>query len=312
MGGVSDDVMQELVALREENAVLQGEARQGRELMAALGGFPPGHFYSPYPSMEEVRADADRIWQTPTALPGIDLREPEQLALLEELSRFQDEIPFPATREPGLRYYFENGMFSYGDGTVLYSMLRHLEPRRIIEVGSGFTSALILDTNERFFDGSIECTFIDPYPRQLLELTRPGDLNRATLMKEKFQSLSPDVFETLGESDILFIDSTHVAKAGSDVNHLFFNVLPRLASGVHVHLHDIFYPFEYPREWVEDMRRAWNEAYLLRAFLEYNDAFRIRFFNHFLANFHRDRVEQSLPAMLRHIGGSIWMAVEDQ
>jgi hypothetical protein len=288
------------------------DAQPGSELLAALGGFPPGHFYSPYPSIEEVSADAERIWRAPAALPRIDLREAEQLALLGELSRFYGEMPFPETRQLDFRYFFENGMFSYGDGTVLYAMLRYLAPRRIIEVGSGFSSALILDTNERFFGGSIECTIIDPYPDQLLELARPDDLRRATLVQERLQSIAPDLFESLGDGDILFVDSTHVSKAGSDVNHLFFEVLPRLAAGVHVHLHDIFYPFEYPRAWVEDLRRAWSEIYLLRAFLEFNETFAIRLFNHYLAEFHRDRVEQTLPAMLRHIGGSIWLAVESR
>lgn len=288
------------------------EAGPPSELPAALGGFPPGHFYSPYPSIEEVHEDADRIWRAPAALPKIDLREAEQLALLGELSSFYGEMPFPETRQPDFRYFFENGMFSYGDGTVLYAMLRHLAPRRVIEVGSGFSSALILDTNERFFGGSIECTFIDPYPEQLLELVRPDDLHSSKLVQERFQSIAPDLFDSLGDGDILFVDSTHVSKAGSDVNHLFFEVLPRLANGVHVHLHDIFYPFEYPRAWVEDLRRAWSEIYLLRAFLEFNEVFAIRLFNHYLAEFHRDRVEQTLPAMLRHIGGSIWLAVEDR
>jgi hypothetical protein len=279
-------------------------------LRQAFGGFPPGHFYSPYPSIEEIRADADRIWAARANLPGIDLRESEQLALLGELSRFYHEMPFPETEHPEFRYHFENGFFSYADGTVLYSMIRHLEPRRIIEAGSGFSSALILDTNERFFGGAIDCTFIDPHPEQLRALARPEDFSGANLIQERFQSVSPDFFETLAAGDILFVDSTHVSKTGSDVNHLFFEVLPRLATGVHVHLHDIFYPFEYPRGWVEELRRAWSEVYVLRAFLEYNDAFAIRLFNHYLAEFHRDRVEQTLPSMLRHIGGSIWLAVE--
>jgi predicted O-methyltransferase YrrM len=280
--------------------------------MADLGGFPPGHFYSPYPSIEQIREDADRIWDTPPELPRIDLRASEQLELLAEFARFYDEMPFPEIQEPGFRYFFENAFFSFADGTVLYSMLRYLGPKRIIEVGSGFSSALILDTNERFFDNSIECTFIEPYPDQLHELARTSDLDRATLVAQSVQSVPLDLFQSLGERDILFIDSTHVSKAGSDVNHLFFNVLPVLAPGVHVHLHDIFYPFEYPREWILDLRRAWSEAYVLRAFLEYNDSFAIRFFNDYLANFHSDRVEQSLPAMLRHGGGSIWLAVEDK
>jgi hypothetical protein len=300
---------QELAALRTENAKLRDEVRRSRGLSDALGeDFPPGHFHSPYPSLDEVHHFARRLWgKQPRELPAIDLNTESQLELLKALSAFHDVLPFPVWPEPSFRYYFENDYYSYGDAAVLFSMIRYLEPERIIEVGSGFSSAVLLDTNERFFKNAIECTFIDPYPDRLLALAWPGDLDRAHLMKAYVQDVPLTIFQSLEANDVLLIDSTHVSKAGSDVNYLFFDVLPRLAAGVHVHIHDVFYPFEYPRDWVEERRWAWNEAYILRAFLEYNTAFEIRFFNNFLARFHSDAIELMLPTMLKNSGGSIWL-----
>jgi hypothetical protein len=110
----------------------------------------------------------------------------------------------------------------------------------------------------------------------------------------------------LEANDILFIDSSHVSKAGSDVNHLFFTVLPRLKPGVLVHVHDVFYPFEYPLGWLRQ-GRAWNELYLLRAFLQYNTAFEMLFFNSFLWKHHKEQLAAKLPRMATNPGGSIWL-----
>lgn len=114
------------------------------------------------------------------------------------------------------------------------------------------------------------------------------------------------LFDTLGENDMLFIDSTHVAKINSDVCVVFFEILPRLKSGVLVHFHDIFYPFSYPDSWLLN-RNAWNESYMLRAFLEFNNAFEIVFFNTCLHHLYRARFEESLPLSRKNHGGSIWI-----
>jgi Methyltransferase domain len=303
------ELEQELAALRSENAQLRDEVRRNRGLLDTLGPtFPPGHFHSPYPSLDEIDRYAERLWgRHSRELPVIDLNIENQLELLEALSAFHDSLPFPVQPDPKCRYHFENRYYSYGDATVLFSMTRYLKPARIVEVGSGFSSAALLDTNERFFNNAIECIFIDPHPDRLLALAWPGDLDRAQLMRTYVQDVPLTVFQSLEPNDVLLIDSSHVSKAGSDVNYLFFDVLPRLATGVHVHIHDIFYPFEYPRRWVKERRWAWNEAYLLRAFLEYNSAFEIRFFNNYLARFHADAIEQTLPTMLKNTGGSIWL-----
>jgi hypothetical protein len=175
-----------------------------------------------------------------------------------------------------------------------------------VEIGSGHSSCVVLDTNERFFDGSIQCTFVEPYADLLRSLVREDDLERATLLEAPLQSLGDDVFSQLQANDILLVDSTHVAKVGSDVNRIVFEVLPLLASGVHVHFHDVYYPFEYPRSWVLE-GRAWNEAYLLRAFLQYNHAFEVAFFNSFLGQLHRDALAAALPLAAPNPGSSLWL-----
>jgi predicted O-methyltransferase YrrM len=269
---------------------------------------PPGHFYSPIPALDSVRRDEQRIFPPviPRELPGIELDEVRQLAMLDELQPYYDSQPFEAEKTRNLRYFFENPMYSYSDAIFLHCMIRHARPRRIIEIGSGYSSCVTLDTNELFFDNRIACTFVEPYPQLLRTLLRDDDLTRIEILDRDLQEISLDRFRALEPNDILFIDSTHVAKIGSDVNFIFAEILPVLCPGVYVHFHDIFYPFEYPKEWIYE-GRAWTEAYLLRAFLTFNRAYEIVLFNTFLESFHRDRFIRRMPLCLKNEGGSIWL-----
>jgi predicted O-methyltransferase YrrM len=276
------------------------------ELRRAYGFVPPGHFYSPLPSLDDVRRDAERLWHAPRDLPGIDLREPQQLQLLDEFARYYREQPFPERRRADRRYYFENSAYSYSDAIVFYCMMRHASPKRIVEIGSGYSSCVALDTNELFFDNQMACVFVEPYPDLLLSLIRAEDRSRVTIIPRRLQDVGLDVFHALEANDFLFIDSTHVAKIGSDVNHIMTQILPTLRVGVYVHFHDIPYPFEYFRDWIEE-GRAWNEAYMVRAFLSFNSAYEIVFFNTFLERFHRERFAALMPLCLRNEGGSLWI-----
>lgn len=256
---------------------------------------PPGHFYSPIPSIDDIKRDADRIFSDEISdLKGIDINESGQLDTLTTFEKYYKEIPFTAEKSSGNRYYYNNSYYSYADGITLYSMMRMVRPKRIIEVGSGFSSALMLDVSDQFFGGKIEFTFIEPYPERLNSLLADGDDKNAKIYSQNVQNVPIEIFDSLGESDILFIDSSHVSKMGSDVNYLLFSVLPRLKSGVYIHFHDIFYPFEYPRNWAYE-GVAWNEAYALRAFLQYNNAFKIEFFVSFLLKHHYKKVVDSIP-----------------
>lgn len=273
-----------------------------------LGDIPPGHFYSPLPSLDEIRRNEGRLFENITrTLPGVDFRESAQLGLIEEFAtRYYPEMPFTADKTEGLRFYFDNPMYSYGDAISLYSMIRHLKPRRIVEIGSGFSSAVILDTNERFFDSKIETTFIEPYNERLLSLLTEKDKATSSIVKMLAQDVNLNVFTELEANDILFIDSSHVGKIGSDVHRILFEILPSLKPGVHIHFHDIFLPLEYPASWVY-AGVAWNEAYLLRSFLQYNSAFEVVMGNSLLGHFHGPFMNEQMPLFMRNPGAGFWL-----
>ncbi len=226
----------------------------------------PGHFYSPIPSRRDVRR---AVALEPSTI-GIALHRERQLELLARIT------PGSAGLLDGPRYQPDNGMFSVADASLLRALLRTIRPARYVEVGSGFSSAAALDAAE-CDDLPTAFTFIEPYPARLEGLLSDRDRARVTIHRRFVQDVAPEVFSSLTDGDVLFIDSTHVSKAGSDVNHLFFRVIPALAVGVWVHVHDIHWPFEYPKQWLES-GRAWNENYLLRSFLTFNDSFEIQLF----------------------------------
>lgn len=268
---------------------------------------PPGHFYSPIPDLKEVDIYADRVFdQDRRTLPGIDLNEKQQVALLENLSRYYPEVPFPETKQEGRRYYYGNDLYCQSDAICLYAMMRHFQPKRIIEAGSGFSSAVMLDTNDLFFNSSIRIELIEPYPDRLYSLLTPKDRTSVTVHEKKLQDMPLDYFRTLEANDILFIDSSHVSRVAGEVNYYMFEILPLLKPGVLIHIHDIFNGFEYPKSWIYH-GFSWSEAYLLRAFLQYNKSFEIILFNTFLSHFHRDFFQEKMPLCLKNEGGSIWL-----
>lgn len=287
----------EVLALRAEIAVQKEKA----------GFVPPGHYYSPIPDLAEISSKEADIFTPPAkAIPGIEMNEDEQLRLLHKFVRLYNEIPFEATPKESLRYYFENPSYSYSDAICLYCMIRHAMPKTIVEVGSGFSSCVTLDTRDRYLDETVQTIFIEPYPQLLQSLLRPGDDKTIKLIPSQLQDVSLGVFDQLKANDILFVDSTHVSKINSDVNYLIFEILPRLSSGVYIHFHDVFFPFEYPQPWIYE-GRAWNEAYLLRGFLQYNNAFDIVLMNTFMEYFHSSFFSEHMPLCLKNLGGSIWL-----
>jgi predicted O-methyltransferase YrrM len=269
--------------------------------------FPNGHFYSPVFNIAEVKKREDQIWKNLNVegIDGIELKTEEQKQLAKAFEEYYNEMPFKTLQEGALRYYFKNSSYSYTDAIILYSMLRHYKPKQIIEIGSGHSSSLMLDTNELFLNNQIQMTFIDPYPERLYSLITETDKKNVTIFPNDVQTISVEVFEKLDAGDILFVDSTHVTKTGSDVNYILFEILPKLKSGVIIHFHDIFYPFEYPKDWIY-RGYNWNEDYILRAFLMYNNQYEIKFFNHYLHLLHSE-VYKNMPLSYQNIGGSLWI-----
>lgn len=235
-------------------------------------------------------------------IPGVDLNEEAQLRLLEELVRYYPP-PFPEMKTEGSRYYYENDLFSYHDAITLSCMMRHLRPARVVEIGCGFSSAAMLDTDERCLDNSTKFTFIDLDTGRLESLIREEDKARVEILRNGAQEVDAEVFRRLGADDILFLDSSHNIGAGGDVNRIFFDILPMLRQGVYVCFHDIFSDFEYPTEWTW----GFDESYLLRAFLQYNDAFEIALFVSFLARKHAALMGELMPLGMRVPGACIWI-----
>ncbi len=267
--------------------------------------FPPGHFYSPLPSSEEI-ADAYQRGFSGPAFNDIDLNEEGQHSLIERFSSYYRDVPYPETRTEKSRFHLDNGSYGHFDAIMLYCMLRHFQPARIVEVGSGFSSAAMLDANDTALDRKAELTFIDPDTVRLEALLHPEDVNRVTIVPKRVQDVPLTLFSALRENDILFIDSSHVSKIGSDVNHIFFEIFPSLNPGVLIHIHDIAGNFEYPREWL-DAGRAWNEQYLLRAFLMNNRDYRIELFTAWLFNARHAWFAENMPRCASGGGGQIWL-----
>ncbi len=260
--------------------------------------YPPGHFYSPVVTPDEV----ERFWRPGHGerdVPGVDLREEAQSALLEELAVFYPEFDAPGVRSEERRYFLQNRQYTNSDAVTLFCMLRHLRPRRIVEVGSGYSSALMLDTLEQHPWPLESLTLIEPFPERLEYLLHDSDFQdpRLRIVEDVVQEVEMAPFDALEAGDLLFIDSSHVARMGSDVLHLFFEVLPRLDPGVTVHVHDVFAGFEYPRQWLEE-GRSWNEAYLLRAFLQFNTRFHIVLFTSFMEDLHESWYQEHMPLCL--------------
>ncbi len=277
-----------------------------KQLLRYQLGWEPGHFYSPIPSLDEIKKNEHKIWkEIPKEIPGINLQEQAQIQLLKQLSAFYKLQPWEDDKQDGLRYYFNNPNYPHGESIMLFCLLMHVQPKKVIEIGSGYSSCVILDTNELFFNNTIDTSFIEPYPDLFLSLIKPHDKDNLTIIPEKLQDVSPEVFASLLPGDVVLIDSTHVSKVDSDVNYILFTILPAIAPGVYIHFHDIFYPFEYPKEWIYE-GRSWNELYILRAFLQYNKEFEIVLFNSYLSHFFKETLVHHMP-LCTNAGTSIWL-----
>jgi hypothetical protein len=269
-----------------------------------------GHFYSPIVDPADISSRETEIWPNNPQTCGIDYNDVAHKHILVNLfSRYIADYDYPEKLEISenlTEFHTQNPAFSWLDARALFVLLRAWQPSRLIEIGSGFSTLLSADVNRRFFDGQMQITCIEPYPRPFLKNGIPGV---SRLLEEKVQNVPFTEFERLQAGDILFIDSSHVAKTGSDVNFLYFEVLPRLRSGVNIHIHDIFLPHDYPRKWVITENRSWNEQYLLRALLMYSQAFKVEFGCNYAFWRYPDLVRKALKLEngAAFGGGSFWI-----
>ena len=268
--------------------------------------FPIGHFYSPIADPVDITNREAKLWAPQDSMPGINLNDAEQLALLKELAPYTGAISYPIEKpDNDTTYFYQNDQYPVLDAQFLYAALCHYKPKRVFEVGSGFSSLVTADVNRRVLNNSIDFRCLEPYPRQFLI---DGVDGITKLVQTKIEDMDLSYFDELVENDILFIDSTHVSKVGSDVNYLFFEVIPRLKKGVIVHIHDIFLPDEYPKKWVIEEGRNWNEQYLLRAFLQFNSNWKIIWAASYMGTRHLQAVQATFPDYPKlGGGGSLWM-----
>ena len=252
----------------------------------------PIHYYEPIPDFSTITSEQ---LERRREFRSIDFRWDEQLQLLRDLARYRDEFED-----------IENGFFNGFDAAVYYSLIRHLKPNRVIEIGSGYSTRFAHKALTRNAgNGTLTC--IEPNPDRL-----NGNRSNIELIQQRVEEIDVDFFSRLEANDILFIDSSHTVKFGSDVCYEFLDVLPVLQPGVWVHVHDIFFPHDYPAEWILKRRLALNEQYLLEAFLSFNDSFAPQLANHWLSLEHSDAVArlwtkhlQASPADTK--ASSFWM-----
>lgn len=267
----------------------------------------PGSYSSPIVDVTEVTGPgsdgSDQV-----DLPGIALDMTEHEQIWERWAPHVRRWTEGESRSDR-RYHTDNRMFGPVSARLLAGAVATIGPRRYVEIGSGFSSAVVLDQHDEGALGHpIDCTFIEPHPDRLESILRPQDRQRCTIIVDKVQSVALEIFEQLEAGDIVFVDSTHVAKSGSDLLREIFDILPRLASGVYVHFHDIFYPFDYPRAWMVDQNRSWNEAYFVRAFLMYNEAFTVHFWTDYFALFGRDALRRTgTDRLVEGRPSSLWL-----
>lgn len=242
-----------------------------------VGVFPiTGHYYEPLYDMSEV--DLSR---TPRDLPGVDLRHDGQTALLATFDG--DDIP-SGWSEPAaddVSYSLQNRNFGAGDADVWWQVIRRYKPARIVEIGSGHSTRVAREAIAKNVaeDPAYACQHICIEPYEMPWLEKLG----IEIRRSKLEDTDPAVFADLGENDILFIDSSHMIRPGGEVLMEFLQILPRLARGVIVHVHDIFTPHEYPASWLQDPR-FWNEQYLLEAFLSHNRDWEVLLGNNYVAH----------------------------
>ena len=254
----------------------------GRSKNPNAESYQGGHYYSTIPSLEDINKRSKEIFSRKDQLRGIDINDVEQLQILNEFRTLSSEKTFSLSETS--RFNVENNSFSYDDAPVLHYMLRKIKPVRVIEIGSGNSSAVMLDTNELYLNNSIkEFTFIDIDLNNLRKRLTGNDKDRITMIEKPVQNVDLSLFLALEPNDLLFVDSSHISKVGSDLHAIIFEILPVLKPGVYIHFHDIRYPFEYSQQMINN-RVYWNEAYLLRAFLMFNNNYKICFWLNYLLN----------------------------
>jgi predicted O-methyltransferase YrrM len=275
-----------------------------REIQRRGFHFQRNDYYSPLNDLEFLDANRD-LWDKTEDPLDIDWNLDGQLEIARRVGAFVPELrDVPkAAQGGGVHYCWQNDFWNNADALVQYGMVRDRKPNRYVEVGCGWSSLLLnkaLQRNGR----PCEVNLVEPYPNRAIFKVLPQEWTRHECI---LQRAPMRLFEELEAGDIFFYDGSHCAKVGSDVTHFFFEILPRLKSGVIVHLHDIFLPNEYPEDWVFDRAQTWNEQYVLQAFLMNNPRYRILIANRFLFRRRAAELDTIYQGIQPSYGASFWL-----
>lgn len=270
---------------------------------------PQGHFYSPVvnPNERSVQQALASEAQPDQELNEFGIEESTLLQWFHRVAEHYRQHPFAEQPSGSGRYFYANPNFPLADALALLTFMVEFRPVRLIEVGSGYSSCAAIDVSEQYLNRKVRFTFIDPHPELALQLAGAESEYADCFVRAKLQDVPTERFAELEPNDILFLDSSHVSKTGSDVVDYLFRIIPSLKPGVLIHIHDIFFPFEYPRAWVEAENRSWSEAYILRAYLHGNSSLRVLYFSDWFYKCRRSLVEAQIPDCIAHRGGSLWM-----
>jgi hypothetical protein len=269
--------------------------------------FVPRNYYSPIPDLSLLPGD---IWRRRSDLCGVELDPGAGIEFLErELAPFIDELDIQVEDpgRPGV-FFLRNTCFESVDAELLYSMIRSARPRQVLELGSGYTTLLINMAVRRNAEEGMPTQHqtYDPYPHEQILGANVPEPTRLEAVSATEVPLA--VFTQLEAGDVLFVDTTHTVKLGGDVNFIMLDVLPRLKTGVLVHFHDIFLPWEYPQRWFEEMQYYWAEQYLLQAFLAFNEHFEVLVPAHAISRAYPDRLARIVPSFQSGVmPGSFWL-----
>lgn len=280
--------------------------RSLRKLLTAYEettAYPPGHYYSPVPDVKEL---SGKSWQATSLPPSVEWSAADQLALFRSFTKLYPDFPFRNSRK-AKEYAFEvpDSFFTIADTFHTWTILQTLRPRNIIEVGSGYSTVFLLDYFS-LHQPSGKLWTIDPDPSRLNSLKYVFS-NGLEVLAEEVQNIDLSVYKNLKANDVLFIDSSHISKAGSDLNYILFNVLPYLEKGVYIHVHDCYFPLEYTKDLIIEHKYAWNEAYLWKAFLMNNKEFTIWYFPDFIWSEHHEEYKKALPEIAHDRPCGLWI-----
>jgi len=301
-------VLMSAVSMKISRRYIQsyGSMPVSKFIFSKIGVFPiQAHYYEPLFTFNEQ--DLQHRWSKRRCLPGIDLNVNGQLTLLAQCNYSSELSEIPDKKTNSTEFYYRNGMFGHGDADYLYNMIRYFKPGKFVEIGSGFSTLMARKAMQQnsVSEAGYHCEHIciEPYEAKWL------DGSGARIYRKRVEEMEKQVFNMLGRNDMLFIDSSHIIRPGGDVLMEYLEILPSLQPGVIVHIHDIFTPFYYPREWMVNKRLFWNEQYLVEALLTMNTKYEVISALHYLWTEHTEAFSAKFPKVTRNnaLPCSLWI-----